>query len=167
MIRHTSRFASLILAVLLPCWAAAQVPKSAITADGAAKWKSECASCHMAYPPGLLPQRSWQKLMAGLNKHFGADASLDAASLTGITEYLVKNGAEQNTSRRSSRFLQSIAPGETPLRISETSYFEREHRKVTPETWKLPKVGSKANCNVCHSDAESGEFSGRYVKVPQ
>ncbi len=167
MHRLSSRFACLMLVFLLPCWAAAQAPKTVIATDGAAKWKAECASCHMAYPPGLLPQRSWEKLMSGLNKHFGADASIDAVSLAGITEYLVKNSAEHNTSRRSSRFLQSVNAGETPLRISDTPYFAREHREVTPETWKLPKVGGKANCNACHSDADSGEFSGRNVKVPR
>lgn len=167
MISRPSRYACLMLAALLPCWSAAQTPKPAVAADGAAQWKAECASCHMPYPAGLLPQRSWQKLMAGLDKHFGADASLSVAAATQITAYLVKNSAEQNTSRRSAKFLQSIAPGETPLRISETPHFVKEHRKVAAETWKLPKVGGKANCNACHSDAESGEFSGRNTKIPQ
>ena len=44
------------------------------------KWKTECGSCHLAYPPELLPASSWRRIMAGLDRHFGADASLDAAS---------------------------------------------------------------------------------------
>ena len=43
-----------------------------------AKWKAECGSCHVAYPAQLLPATSWQRLMKGLDKHFGTDASVDA-----------------------------------------------------------------------------------------
>ena len=37
-------------------------------------YQEECGSCHMAYPPGLLPGRSWEKLMTGLADHFGENA---------------------------------------------------------------------------------------------
>ncbi|MDZ4210776.1 MAG: cytochrome C, partial [Methylotenera sp.] len=50
-----------------------------------AKWKAECGSCHMLYHPGLLPERSWNKMMAGLDKHFGENASLDTATRDEIT----------------------------------------------------------------------------------
>ena len=36
-----------------------------------AAYTQECAACHLAYPPGLLPAASWQRLMGGLGKHFG------------------------------------------------------------------------------------------------
>ena len=58
--------------------AAAQTGKPASASDPAAMWKAECSSCHMAYHPGLLPERSWRKMMAELDKHFGQNASLDA-----------------------------------------------------------------------------------------
>ena len=45
-----------------------------------AKWQQECASCHMAFPPGLLPAASWKKMMSGLDQHFGADASIKSRS---------------------------------------------------------------------------------------
>ena len=47
------------------------------------KWKNECSACHMAYPPALLPERSWRKMMLGLERHFGQDASLDAPTAQG------------------------------------------------------------------------------------
>jgi cytochrome c553 len=147
--------------------AAAQTGKPPSASDPAAIWKAECSSCHMAYPPGLLPERSWRKMMAELDKHFGQDASLDAAATKAILDYLVDNSAERGTSRRSARFLKAIPPTATPLRISETSYFFREHREASPADWKLPKVGSPANCNACHSDAEQGNFSGRNVRIPR
>ncbi|MEY3427514.1 MAG: hypothetical protein RIS60_866, partial [Pseudomonadota bacterium] len=40
-------------------------------------YKAECASCHMAYPPAMLSKSSWQRIMGGLDKHYGTDASLD------------------------------------------------------------------------------------------
>ena len=56
-----------------------QVPKAYV---------QECASCHMAYPPGLLPAASWQRLMGGLNQHYGSDASLDAATVQQLSTWL-------------------------------------------------------------------------------
>lgn len=53
------------------------------------KFKTECTSCHMAYPPGLLPEKSWIKIMNGLDKHFGEDASLSEADKKEVLEYLV------------------------------------------------------------------------------
>ncbi|MGZ8204006.1 MAG: diheme cytochrome c [Burkholderiales bacterium] len=147
--------------------AGAQTGKPASSGDAAAMWKAECASCHMAYPPGLLPERSWRKLMAELDKHFGQNASLDAAATKAIVSYLVENSAERGTSRRSARFLGAIPANATPLRITENAHFVREHREVSPADWKLPKVGSPANCNACHSDAEQGNFSERNVKIPR
>ena len=55
------------------------------------KYQQECAACHMAYPPGLLPAASWQRLMGSLDKHFGTDASLDAASVREISGWLKSN----------------------------------------------------------------------------
>ena len=49
--------------------------KQAMPAVANAKWKTECSGCHMLYHPGLLPERSWNKMMAGLEKHFGENAS--------------------------------------------------------------------------------------------
>jgi hypothetical protein len=146
---------------------AAQTGKPPWQGDPAALWKAECSSCHMAYPPGLLPERSWRKMMAELDKHFGQNAGLDAATTKAILDYLVENSAERGTNRRSARFLKGIPAAAAPLRISENSYFLREHREVSPDDWKLPKVGSPANCNACHSDAEQGNFSERNVRIPR
>jgi cytochrome c553 len=147
--------------------AAAQTTKPPSAGDPAAMWKAECSSCHMAYPPGLLPERSWRRLMAGLDKHFGQNASLDAATTTAILDYLAQNSAERSAHRRSARFLAAVPAAATPLRITENAYFVREHREVSPDVWKLPKVGSPANCNACHADAEQGNFSERNVRIPR
>jgi hypothetical protein len=28
-------------------------------------YAQECTACHIAYPPGMLPKQSWQRIMAG------------------------------------------------------------------------------------------------------
>jgi len=34
-------------------------------------YKEECGACHFAYQPELLPSGSWEKILAGLEDHFG------------------------------------------------------------------------------------------------
>ncbi len=167
MIQRTLVVALYVCALALP--AVAQTAKQTPAANPVAQWKAECTSCHMAYPPGYLPERSWLKLMSGLDRHFGENAELDAATVKVITNYLVSNSAERSSDRHAGRFLGSIAADAVPLRITETTYFRRKHdaHEINPAVWKLPKVGSPANCIACHSGAEKGDFSERNVKIPR
>ncbi|MCX7627756.1 MAG: diheme cytochrome c [Methylophilaceae bacterium] len=132
-----------------------------------ARWKAECSSCHMAYHPGLLPERSWRRIMAGLDRHFGENAALDAPTAADIEQFLVANSADRQPARRSQRILQSIPPGAAPLRISETPYFRAKHDEISPATFKRKSIGSPANCSACHQGAEKGDFSERLVKIPR
>lgn len=122
-----------------------------------AKWKAECGSCHIAFPPHLLPANSWGALMAGLEKHFGSDASLDAATNQEITLFL-----EKNASRR-----WSESAAKPHLRITETRWFKSEHREVGSRVWSNPKVKSPANCAACHTQAENGRFGEHDVRIPR
>ena len=121
------------------------------------KWKQECSNCHIAYAPGLLPAESWRKVMAGLDKHFGSDATLDAQDAKEITAYLVDNA--------SNRWRAPSAP----LRITESAWFKSKHSsdEIPPAVWKNPKVKSPANCQACHSGAEKGDFSEDNVRIPK
>ena len=118
-------------------------------------WKAECGSCHVAYPPALLPAASWRTLMAGLDKHFGTDASLDPASAARIGAFL-----EQNAGRK--RKLVSASE----LRITATRWFRHEHDEVPAYVWKSAKVKSASNCAACHAGAERGDFSEDNVRIP-
>ncbi len=131
------------------------------------KWKNECSACHMAYPPALLPERSWRKMMTGLESHFGQDASLDAPTAKEITTFLVNNSAERAGNKRAKKVLGSLGSAEAPLRISETAWFVREHDEVAPQVWKRPKIGSPANCNACHQGAEQGNYSEHEIRIPR
>ena len=51
-------------------------------------YTQECAACHTAYPPGMLPAPSWQRIMGGLDKHYGSDASLDPATVKQLSAWL-------------------------------------------------------------------------------
>jgi len=130
------------------------------------KWKTECGACHMAYPPSLLPERSWRKMMSGLERHFGQDASLDAATVKEITDFLVNNSADRASSRRGSKVMRSLDASDTPLRITETPWFVRKHDEVPTRVWARPKVRSAANCSACHPGAERGDYSEHGVRIP-
>jgi hypothetical protein len=132
-----------------------------------ADYQRECGACHFAHPPGLLPERSWQKLMGALADHFGDNAELAPETQGAITRYLVANSAEHATSRRAAKFLKDIGKDETPLRVTETRYFQRKHDEV-PERMVAgnPKVKSFANCVTCHHSAEKGVFDEDDVRIP-
>ena len=119
--------------------AAAQTGTPQAPSGPAAMWKAECASCHMSYPPGLLPERSWRKMMAELDQHFGQNASLDAAATKAILGYLVENSAERGTSRRSARFLGAVPATATPLRITRTPISSGNIVKLRPTSGNSQK----------------------------
>lgn len=138
---------------------------SRVPAAANPKWKTECSACHVAYPPALLPERSWRKLMGNLEHHFGDNAGLDAASTKEITDFLVKNSAD--TSSRSAKVLRGISATDTPLRITETPWFQRKHDEIRVDVWKRPKVGSRANCAACHTGADKGDYDEDRVRIPR
>jgi len=121
------------------------------------RWKAECGSCHIAYPPPLLPAQSWKQVMSGLDRHFGTDASLDPAVAAEIGAYLERYSG---SARRA-----PAAPDN--LRITATAWFVHEHDEVPPAVWKNPAVKSAANCAACHTAAEQGDFRKRNIRIPR
>ncbi len=116
----------------------------------------ECAACHIAYPPALLPAASWQRVMTGLDKHYGTDASLDATTVAQLSAWLK---TEAGTGKRAAE----VPPQD---RITRTAWFEHKHRKIDAPVWKLVSVKSAANCAACHSRADQGDFDERSLRVP-
>lgn len=121
-----------------------------------AAYTQECASCHPAYPPGMLPARSWQRVMSGLDKHYGTDASLDAATLQQLDRWLQ---AHAGTYKR----VREEPPQD---RITRSAWFARKHRGIDSRVWTLASVRSPANCAACHSGAERGDFDDHDLKLP-
>jgi hypothetical protein len=130
--------------------------KSLAVAQVNAVWQKECGSCHLAFDPGLLPADSWRRMMTGLDKHFGADATLTAPEAKEITSFLVLHAA--------------TGPGGAgaPLRITETAWFKRKHsgREVPAGVFKRAAVKSPANCLACHPGAETFDFNEHGVRIP-
>ncbi len=129
----------------------------------------ECGSCHYAYPPGLLPLTSWEKLLApqALEDHFGENAELEPEVLQKIQDYVYKNSAEKSYYKRSRKIIKSIGDAEAPLRITEIKYIKRKHHELTDAMVKNNQdVNSLSNCNACHTKAEKGIFDDDTVKIP-
>lgn len=131
-----------------------------------AQWREECGSCHLAFHPNLLPERSWKKLMAEQDKHFGTDLALDAGVSAAVLDFLVKNAAENSKREAAFKINRSIKSDVTPLRITGTSYWVRKHSEIADLVWRSPKVKSKANCAACHLDAEQGTFEDAAMRLP-
>jgi hypothetical protein len=121
------------------------------------KYRQECASCHVAYPAGMLPAESWQRLINNLPRHFGTDASLDAASLKELSAWLTTNAGTHKRVRE--------APPQD--RITTSAWFTRKHDEVPAAAWKRPAVKSPANCSACHAQADRGDFNEHNVRIPR
>jgi hypothetical protein len=130
-------------------------------------YKEECGSCHIAYPPGLLPARSWTKVMAGLNDHFGDNAELDGETYQSVSEFLLNNSADKSDYRRSVKFSSSIKSDDAPVRITDTPYFRHKHDEIPDRLVSAnPKVKSFSQCNACHAKAEQGSFNEHDIRIP-
>jgi nitrate/TMAO reductase-like tetraheme cytochrome c subunit len=121
------------------------------------KLKAECGSCHVVYPPKMLPAASWREIMAHLDKHFGTDASVSAEAQRELSELLQKNASNRDEK----------VSGKPVLRISETRWFQDEHEEVSQRTWRNPKVKSASNCGACHTRADEGRFGEHEVRIPR
>lgn len=120
-------------------------------------YQQECSSCHVAFPPTLMPAASWGRIMGSLPQHFGTDASLDAATQKELSAWI---NSHAGTYKRVSE--------EPPQdRITRTVWFVRKHHEVSAATWKLPSVKSAANCAACHTTAEKGDFDERNIRTPR
>lgn len=122
-----------------------------------AVYAQECGSCHLAFPARYLPAESWHHLMGGLDRHFGVDASLDAAQARTITTWLEQNAAV-------GRRLGEAPPQD---RITRSRWFVRQHDEIGAAVWKRASVHSPANCAACHSGAAQGDFNEDAVRIPR
>lgn len=97
--------------------------------------------------------------MAGLDKHFGTDASLDAATKDAIEKHLVANASAKDRPDQA---------GQMTLRITETAWYKRKHHELAPAVWTRPSIKTAANCGACHRDAaDKGLFDEDTVRVPK
>lgn len=131
-------------------------PRAAAPQDDAAAhaYAAECGSCHLAFPPRLLPGRSWAALLGGLADHFGENAEVDAKTRQQLEAFLVQGGAKD-------------PGGQAPLRITELRWWRHEHDELPPATFQRKAVMSPANCGACHPGASRGDFEEHAVRIPR
>lgn len=145
-----------LAAVVITLPAAHAGSRPLMPADTPPAYVQECGSCHVAYPPALLPARSWQRLMAGLENHYGSDASLDAATQQQLSDWL---RAYAGTYKR----VREEPPQD---RITRSAWYLRKHDEIAPAVWTDPAVKSAANCAACHGGAARGAFGERDLRFP-
>ena len=120
-------------------------------------YKQECAACHMAYPPGMLPAVSWQRIMGTLDRHYGSDASMEPAQVQQVSAWLQMHAGTYKRVRE--------APAED--RLTRSAWFARKHREVDAAVWKRASIRSPAHCAACHAQAEQGLFDEHQVRIPR
>lgn len=120
------------------------------------RYTQECSACHVAYPPGLMGAADWRQVMATLPRHYGADASLDPATVRELTGWLTAHAGRP-----------VVAPPADAPRITRSAWFVREHDEVAPAIWKRPAVGSASNCAACHARAAEGVFDEHDIRIPR
>ena len=132
-------------------------PVASVVAD-------ECAACHMAYHPSLLPAATWSAIMRSLDDHFGEDASLDPATTAEIEAWLTAHAAETAATYPARIFAEAAAE---PVAITGLAAWKRLHADLPEALFASRAVAGRSNCLACHLDAESGRFSPFAIHIPK
>ena len=129
-------------------------------------WREECGSCHLAYHPVLLPERSWQALFKQQAQHFDEDLDLDTDTVQHLQAFHTRYAAEQQLTEAAYKILQSIPLQATPIRISQTPYWQEKHAALPEAIWRHAAVGSHSNCEACHLDADANTYEDAAMRLP-
>lgn len=130
-----------------------------------ALYVKECSRCHLAYPPGLLPARSWENLLGNMQSHFGEQVTL--ADTGAITAYVTTHAADRSSSIMAGKIVQSLRSGEPPQRIVEIPFIRYEHEEIPQRLiTENPQVKSLSHCASCHPRAQEGSFRESEVDIP-
>jgi hypothetical protein len=100
-----------------------------------------CATCHIALPPQVLPMETWRRLLQD-SEHYGQTIKL----LVDPPRLLVWNYL-QTFSRPQAK------EAEIPYRVANSSFFKALHPRV-----KLPQPATTGSCVTCHPGASQYNF---------
>ena len=140
--------------------------KSALTPVNNPTYKEKCGACHFAYQPGLLPSGSWQKILSGLEDHFGEVVEINLEEKKIIAGYLESCAAEHSSAKRAVRIMRCLG-NQTPLRITEILYIQKKHHEISTKILERESIGSLSNCIACHKTAEKGIYDDDNVSIPR
>lgn len=139
-------------------------PPAVVIAVDDPEYIEACGACHFPYPPGLLPARSWEALIASLEDHFGENAELLPDEVNIVRNFLLTNAAADKSESELSKEIWKYIPfSQIPLRITQTPLFESRHQEVIAILGANRKL---SDCIVCHPNADDGDFSEDDARVP-
>jgi hypothetical protein len=100
-----------------------------------------CASCHIALPPAVLPSETWRDILRD-TQHYGVQLK----PLIDPPRVLVWNYLKT--------FSRTLIPDEDkPFRVNNSRYFRALHPKV-----QLPRPVGISSCVTCHPGANEYNF---------
>ncbi len=129
-------------------------------------YTKECGECHTAYPPFLLPEESWRRVMSGLDNHFGeeiTEANITKSQQKSILSFLTKNSAESSTREVSVAIMKSLGD-RRPKAITKTPYWRERHKGIPKSAFEDKKIKDKSNCKACHIDFEYGNLDDMNIR---
>ena len=143
-------------------------PNNGFLAVTDATYRAECGTCHFAYSPGLLPERSWKWVMSGLDKHYGENVKISPQASASISKYLADNAADKSKFEGSKQIMVRISDSMTPRRVINVPHISTMHRvmKEVLGTNSKVEVRKFTNCNGCHQQAEKGSFAYDELVIP-
>jgi hypothetical protein len=112
-------------------------------------YRNECSACHIAFPPALLAADDWLAIMSELDKHYGANASLDEKTRKEIAAFLERNASTD----------RSRASREDTPRITSTDWFAKKHQGAFRLVLK-GRVKSLVDCAACHKGPDIEKMTG-------
>jgi hypothetical protein len=107
---------------------------------GQTAYLKNCATCHIALPPAVLPSQTWLNLLQD-NEHYGASLQVGERDRRVIARYL-------NYYSRSLRADETV-----PYRVTRARHFQALHPQV-----KLPRPVTIETCATCHPQANVFNF---------
>jgi len=120
----------------------------------------KCGECHTPYPPYLLPEKSWKRVMGALDNHFGeeiTEANITASQQASILKFLVAHAAETSNREAAVKIMDSLG-SRRPKAITKTPYWRETHKNIPRSVFKEKKIKDKSNCKACHKDFKYGNL---------
>lgn len=117
-------------------------PVAARYEAGYSVYVENCASCHVALPPAVLPRATWQTLVTD-TAHYG----ITLQSLSSFDQQLMLNYLHT--------YSRSQGDGPTPYRLKDSAYFQALHPGVA-----LPQPLNLRSCVGCHATATEQNYRG-------
>ena len=126
----------------------------------------KCGDCHKTYPTFLLTQKSWIRIMDGLDNHFGekiTDQNISVKEKIVIRKFLLENSAETSKQEAAIKIMKSLGK-RRPKSITKTPYWRETHKNIPKHVYKSKEIKDKSNCFACHKNAEHGNFDDSNIK---